>query len=187
MRASSFFVRFGCIAMGIALCVACAADAGDPSKLDAGRAAETVDAAGGGADVGTVPGTDSGGGGGFPDATSPPGTDAGGVDATPVDATSGNEASLPEAAPEDVGAPDVVEVADGSACLENIPATCPNCMVQNAGDMAKCEMYLQCFAANDCNPADACASNDGVCGVNTIGGGEAPLMAATQTYMCACP
>jgi hypothetical protein len=60
-------------------------------------------------------------------------------------------------------------------------------MTQNASDMPKCEMYLQCFAANDCNPMDACGSNDGVCGVNTLGGGEAPLMAATQTYNCACP
>ena len=88
----------------------------------------------------------------------------------------------------DTGAPDVVTVADGSACLASIPASCPDCMTQNASDQASCQKYIQCFETNDCNPNDACATNnDGVCGVNTIGGGEAPLMAAIATYMCACP
>jgi hypothetical protein len=53
-------------------------------------------------------------------------------------------------------------------------------------DMPICEMYLTCYANNNCNPADACGSNDGVCGVNTVGGGSAPQSAAVATYNCAC-
>jgi hypothetical protein len=187
MPAAPLAVRAWSISTALCLCVACAADAGDPGKVDAGHAAITVDA-GGGVDTGSVPGQDSGGGSHLPDAGSPPpGPDAAGIDATSSnDATGGDETSIPEAAA-DVEAPDVVVPADASGCLNPVPSTCPDCMTQNASDVATCQKYLQCFAANDCNPADACASNDGVCGVNTIGGGEAPLMAATQTYKCACP
>jgi hypothetical protein len=60
-------------------------------------------------------------------------------------------------------------------------------MTQNASDKPKCEQYLACYATNDCGPADQCATNDGVCGVNTIGGGNAPKSAADATFMCACP
>jgi hypothetical protein len=76
---------------------------------------------------------------------------------------------------------------DGSACLLAIPSSCPNCMTQNASDKPACQLYLQCFIANDCDPSAACGSNDGVCGVNTVGGGEAPYTAAVATYDCACP
>jgi hypothetical protein len=51
--------------------------------------------------------------------------------------------------------------------------------------------YLPCYEANNCNPNDSCATNpDGVCGVNTLGGGNAPQTAANNTYACAkcsCP
>src|ERR1700722_10088755 len=68
--------------------------------------------------------------------------------------------------------------ADGSACLLDIPSSCPNCMTQNASDKPACQLYLQCFIANDCDPGTACGSNTGICGVNTVGGGEAPYAAA---------
>jgi hypothetical protein len=58
----------------------------------------------------------------------------------------------------------------------------------NASDMPACEKYLTCYETNDCNPADTCGSDpDAVCGVNTVGGGEAPHTAAVATYTCACP
>ncbi len=57
----------------------------------------------------------------------------------------------------------------------------------NASDQPKCQEYLMCFATNNCNPSDPCGQNNGVCGVNTIGGGNAPYDAAVQTYKCACP
>src|ERR1700733_5101179 len=137
MPAASLAVRAWSISTALCLCVACAADAGDPSKVDAGHEAITVDA-GGGADTGGGSGQDSGGGFPPPDAgTPPPGPDAGGMDATSGnDATGGNETSVPEAAA-DVEAPDVVVTADASGCLNPVPSTCPDCMTQNAGDMAK--------------------------------------------------
>jgi hypothetical protein len=76
-----------------------------------------------------------------------------------------------------------------AGCLANIPSTCPDCATQNMGDVAHCKTYLQCFAANGCDPTvagTACASNSGICGPNTIGGGTAPMQAAIQTYKCAC-
>jgi hypothetical protein len=51
-------------------------------------------------------------------------------------------------------------------------------------------VYLPCYEANNCNPSDSCGSNDGVCGVNKLGGGTAPVSAAQATYTCAgcnCP
>jgi hypothetical protein len=61
-------------------------------------------------------------------------------------------------------------------------------MTMNASDMPICEMYIQCYINNSCNPTTSCGSNpDGVCGVNKIGGGGAPETAAVATYMCACP
>ncbi|HLK35643.1 MAG TPA: hypothetical protein VKU41_02750, partial [Polyangiaceae bacterium] len=76
---------------------------------------------------------------------------------------------------------------DGPCNLQSLPSSCPDCMTQNASDAPICKMYLQCFATNACDPATACGSNDGVCGVNKIGGGEAPYQAAVATYKCACP
>jgi hypothetical protein len=57
----------------------------------------------------------------------------------------------------------------------------------NPSDVPKCEQYLMCYSTNNCNPNNACGSQDAVCGVNTIGGGTAPQMAAVATYNCACP
>jgi hypothetical protein len=56
----------------------------------------------------------------------------------------------------------------------------------NMNDMPKCEQYLACYLANDCDPADPCGMLSGVCGVNTIGGGNAPEAAAVATFNCAC-
>jgi hypothetical protein len=88
------------------------------------------------------------------------------------------------------GVVDSGPVGDAASCLNNISAAC-SCasMVQNASDAPYCEKYIKCFLANACNPNNnnACAENSGVCGVNTIGGGEAPLTAAIATYNCACP
>jgi hypothetical protein len=60
-------------------------------------------------------------------------------------------------------------------------------MTQNASDMPICEKYIQCYIQNDCDPTTACGQNSGICGVNTVGGGNAPESAAVATYMCACP
>jgi hypothetical protein len=167
---------------------------------DSGAGGGGLDSGGGGG------GLDSGGGGGFvdvssssPDATqmmtvndSGGGTglmDSGGVVDAPstgpeasMDAATGPEASIPDAAKE--ASP---PVDAGPDCLKNIPATCPDCMTQNASDKPACEMYITCYMTNSCDPTTACGDNDGVCGVNKIGGGEAPEQAAMTTYMCACP
>jgi hypothetical protein len=72
--------------------------------------------------------------------------------------------------------------------LENIPAACPTCDdAQNPGDVPKCEEYLQCYITNGCNPNAPCGDNDAICGVNTIGGGQAPRSTAMAVYDCACP
>jgi hypothetical protein len=81
----------------------------------------------------------------------------------------------------------VVPPSDAGCDLQNTPAGCPDCMTQSAADMPICQQYLMCFETNNCNPNAACGSNDGVCGVNTVGGGEAPYSAAVATYNCACP
>jgi hypothetical protein len=75
--------------------------------------------------------------------------------------------------------------AAAGSCLEKIPASCPDCVTQNAGDAVLCHQYLHCFAA--CDPSQPCGTADGVCGVNTLGGGTAPYAAAVTTYRCACP
>jgi|HubBroStandDraft_2_1064218.scaffolds.fasta_scaffold191930_2 hypothetical protein len=72
------------------------------------------------------------------------------------------------------------------SCLIIVPASCPDCVTENPSDQPACETYLMCFRMNQCNPADPCAQGNGICGVNTIGGGSAPLAAATATYDCAC-
>jgi hypothetical protein len=94
----------------------------------------------------------------------------------PVDATSPSDAHDAK-----------VAVGDGGSCLANIPASCPDCQTQNASDKPVCEMYIQCYLTNDCNPSMACGQNSGICGVNTVGGGSAPQSAAIATYNCACP
>jgi hypothetical protein len=112
----------------------------------------------------------------------------------PVDALAESAADAPpDVAPVDARAevgvvdagPDVI--VDGAACLGSIPASCPDCMTQNASDKPICEQYIQCFLAQGCDPHTACGSSTGVCGVNTIGGGAAPYTAAVATYDCACP
>ncbi len=174
-----------------ALCfgAACAADPGDPLKTvsdDSGSiVTENPDGASGeigddaalgddtsSSEMDTGPVGSDDAGGAVPDA------DQGGgqPDAGP-DTSMGLDAS---------GTPEV-SVGDGGCNLASIPAKCPNCMTQNASDKPVCQTYVRCFLTNDCNPNTACGSNDGVCGVNKIGGGEAPYSAAVATYDCACP
>ncbi len=149
--------------------VACAADAGDPLKSpqDASGPDLTSDLDG----PGTRANYDSSG----PSIPPEPADDSGDED---------EASAVVDAAPFDA----VVETMVDAAChLPNIPSSCPNCMTQNASDMPTCQKYLACFIQNGCNPSAACGSNDGTCGVNTIGGGEAPYTAAKMTYDCACP
>jgi hypothetical protein len=75
--------------------------------------------------------------------------------------------------------------SDARACLDEIPASCPDCVTQNSGDAIVCQRYLRCFTT--CNPSQPCGAMDGVCGVNVVGGGTAPYAAALATYRCACP
>jgi hypothetical protein len=75
--------------------------------------------------------------------------------------------------------------SDARPCLDEIPASCPDCVTQNPGDAVVCRRYLRCFAS--CDPSQPCGAEDGVCGVNTLGGGTAPYTAAVTTYRCACP
>ena len=188
----------GLCALG--LLTACAADAGDASKSStAGVTVTNQEAGASGNDGSPGTGVDSGAGGGgdaggvsdfdtgMADSTATSNGDAsgGGVDAPFADATAGADTSPPPEASVDTGPPPPLDA--GPDCLKNIPASCPNCMTMNASDMPNCEKYIACYLANSCNPADACGSNDGVCGVNTIGGGSAPETAAEATYACACP
>jgi hypothetical protein len=187
MRALPFIVRGWSIGVTLGLCVACAADAGDPSKLvgSGGGVSGTVDSGGGGMDVESPPVEDSSAAGSDVGSAAEAGSPDSGADGGSAETGSLDDASAPEA---DGGGStsDGGESADALACLRNIPSNCA-CMTQNASDEPICEKYVSCFADNDCNPSDACGSNDGVCGVNTLGGGGAPLAAAVQTYNCACP
>lgn len=193
----------------VGLASACAADAGDASKTGEGGAAVTEDGpmirsdgGGGGVDsAGGGGGTDSSGGGGGGDTGSSDsimtsGNEGGGeggsdTGATVLDSGGGADTSTTP----DVGAPDTASGHDtgspptdaGSGCLSSIPASCPDCATGNASDKPKCQMYITCYIEHSCNPADACGQMDGVCGVNTIGGGSAPQSAAVATYNCACP
>jgi hypothetical protein len=172
MSSSRFAILARVLAVASCLDTACAADAGDPPKSAPGDAGPADDT---GPPSGDEENDSSG-----PSAAPETGSEAGDDDA--------DDAS-PVAAIADAAAIDaVVESSVDAACdLPNIPSSCPNCMTQNASDMPTCELYLRCFVENSCNPSAACGSNDGVCGVNKIGGGEAPYQAAVQTYNCACP
>jgi hypothetical protein len=110
-----------------------------------------------------------------------------GTDSSTIDGVDAATEAGPIEASADVVIPLRDATPDGAACLLAIPSSCPNCMTQNASDAPTCQLYLQCFIANGCDPSTACGSNTGVCGVNTIGGGEAPYSAALATYSCACP
>jgi hypothetical protein len=75
-----------------------------------------------------------------------------------------------------------------SNCLAVIesPCTCAE-NVLNQGDIEKCKAYVTCYLENDCTPTTtSCTTNDAVCGVNKIGGGNSPIDAATKVYNCAC-
>jgi hypothetical protein len=172
MSSSRFAILARVLAVASCLDAACAADPGDSPK--------SAPAGPGPADDSGVPtGSES-------EDSSGPST----VPETGSAASDGDDASTVADAVADAAALDDAGVeanVDAACALQNIPSSCPNCMTQNASDMPVCEMYVRCFIQNSCNPGTACGSNDGVCGVNTIGGGEAPYQAAVQTYDCACP
>jgi hypothetical protein len=172
----------------VVLCLnaACAADAGDPLKTPMdesgpGMSGELDGSSGGGSgaddevvDGAPSPGLDTGVVGGDDGGEGPP--------------DSGQGGGLPEAAPDTSTGGDANPApGDGGCNLQSIPTSCPNCVTQNMSDMPICKTYVMCFATNNCNPNTACGTNGGVCGVNTIGGGEAPYTAAVTTYNCACP
>jgi hypothetical protein len=162
----------------------CAADPGDPLKSSSAGSTLNEDS--------SAPAAEGDGGGPPPASGSSSsggtvsGSSGGGVtgeDASMSAMESGGGSTLDATN----GAPPVRDAsADGTACLTSIPSSCPDCATQNASDKPACEQYIQCFITNDCDPSDSCGSNDGVCGVNTIGGGEAPYNAAAATYACAC-
>jgi hypothetical protein len=154
------------------LVAACGADPGDPPKsLPDGGGTNSTDGLGG---TGIEPEADAG--------------EAEPVQEAGSEADGGNDAST-EVTLVDAAAFDaIVEANVHAVCiLQVIPSSCPDCATQNASDVPTCQKYVRCFIDNDCNPGTACGSNDGVCGVNTIGGGEAPYQAAVQTYDCSCP
>jgi hypothetical protein len=174
MTSSRFVILARVLAVASCLDAACAADPGDSPKSPPGGT--------GPADDSGVPSPSESEDASGPSTEPEAGSAAGDGGA----ASDGDDAStVADAAALDDA---VVEANVDAACaLQNIPSSCPNCMTQNASDMPVCEMYVRCFIENSCNPGTACGSNDGVCGVNTIGGGEAPYQAAVQTYDCACP
>jgi hypothetical protein len=177
----------GVVLLSATTTLACAADAGDPAKtLEDGTSA--LDGASGG---GETPGDDG---------TSNTGQDAtvggsasGGGSSSGTGSASGSSGSAGSSGgdaggPADDGStPDAViaPLVDGAACLMDT-GTCPVCATQNAGDVTKCMQYLTCYETNGCNPHTSCGAMDAVCGVNTIGGGNAPQTAAIATFDCAC-
>jgi hypothetical protein len=79
-------------------------------------------------------------------------------------------------------------VCGAGTCLASRPAGCecadsPNI---NPNEIAECQVYVDCFIDNACSPTATCADNDGVCGVNTLGGGTAPFNHASWVFSCAC-
>jgi hypothetical protein len=73
-------------------------------------------------------------------------------------------------------------------CLDHVGEVCDHCDDGNQGDITKCHEYITCFETEGCDPADSCAtSNDGICGVNNVGGGTAPRDQARNTWEdCGC-
>jgi hypothetical protein len=209
MSLLQFVVRRWTLLCALCFATSCAADPGDASKTPDGGMGILMGSdsgAGGGLDSGGGGGLDSGGGGGFADASSPDATQmtfndsgGGGIDSGPMDSgggvdapSTGPEASVDAATGPEASIPDAAKEASlpvdaGPDCLKSIPASCPDCMTMNASDKPTCELYIACYMTNSCDPSTACGSNDGVCGVNKIGGGSAPQSAAVATYMCACP
>ncbi|MGO9838015.1 MAG: hypothetical protein ACLP1X_27855 [Polyangiaceae bacterium] len=172
----------------LCLTAACAADAGDPLKTP-------MDESGPGMS-GELDGSSGGGGGEddqFGDGAPSPGMDTGtvvvGDDSGGGPPDSGPGGGQPEAAPDTstgLDANAAPETSIDGGCLQSIPTSCPDCVTQNPPDVPVCQRYLACFANNNCNPNTACGTNSGICGVNTVGGGEAPYTAAVTTYNCAC-
>jgi len=75
-----------------------------------------------------------------------------------------------------------------TSCLAVIQPTCAcSAKVANASDELGCQKVIDCYLANACGPADACAStNDSVCGSNKMGVDQGKLTAAAAVYACNC-
>jgi MYXO-CTERM domain-containing protein len=75
----------------------------------------------------------------------------------------------------------------GQDCLENWRNTTSGatCTGQSQGDRLTCIQYLDCYYTNNCGPR-SCGGNDGICGINTIGGGTAGQPIADQVYTDLC-
>ncbi len=74
------------------------------------------------------------------------------------------------------------------------PSGCGLCVNINSSDVPLCKAYLLCYFLHICNPVTGkdstgadCVGNTGVCGINAIGGGNAPRDAAVASFTCACP
>jgi hypothetical protein len=164
----------------------CAADPGDPLKSSLSGSTLNGEDSGAPEDEGND-GSSSQAGGSSSSGGAPSGSSGGAVTTNEEASTSAMESGSGGTPDATGGAPPARDASvDGPACLESIPSSCPDCATQNASDKPVCERYIACFIANDCDPNDPCGENDGVCGVNTIGGGDAPLTAAVLTYNCAC-
>ncbi len=87
----------------------------------------------------------------------------------------------PDTSPRDTGTDTSVN------CLQNPPVSCDTC-AENTIDPSGCQILINCYKVNACNPADACGASDGVCGVNTLDvtSGVEPA-AAKEIYSCDCP
>lgn len=72
-----------------------------------------------------------------------------------------------------------------NSCLIPLPEGC-ECDPVNATSVADCEMILDCYIENECDPTTCSTSNDDLCGVNTLGTHGEPMDAATEAYACAC-
>jgi hypothetical protein len=186
MAASRFPVRTWFPLPVALLFGACAADPGDPDKAVTASSA-TVEAGRG--DTGSS-GSGSSGGSSSGSSGSSSGSSSGGTgfDATAPDTSAPDTGAEIDAMAADQGSGGGDADIDAAGCLDNIPASCPDCATMNASDAPKCQAYLMCYGANACNPKDTCSTdNDGVCGLNKVGGGSAPQAAAIATYDCACP
>jgi hypothetical protein len=175
------------------MAVACGADGGDPLKTPEDAASGTDGASGGNgsgddgasspedATVGSSGSSSSGAG---TSASSGSASSGSGSGSSGSASSSGSDAS---GTTNDGGAIDDVTIplVDGAACLMDT-GSCPVCATQNASDMPQCMQYLACYETSACNPHTSCGAMDAVCGVNTIGGGNAPQTAAIATYDCAC-
>lgn len=183
--------------MAIAMAAACAADSGDAAKTLEDGMAPLQGASGGSVMLGgdgsyggqdsTTGNVDNGGGSTSSSGIGATSGSSGSSSSSSSSASGSNGGSSggSDATASDGASTEAAPIVDGAACLIDT-GTCAVCATQNSSDVPKCMQYLSCYETNGCNPHTACGSMDSVCGVNTIGGGNAPQTAAIATYDCAC-